>query len=442
MSPSNAVPGVLAHAEPLAPLVPLPDAERLSVIVVGAGVVGLSSALWLQRAGHSVVLVDREPPAPGVSYEHASSFGNACTMAFGAVLPIASPGVLGQVPRMLLDRQGPLSIFWRDLPALVPWLWSFIRASGPAEVSRITQVLGTLMRYAEAGHAPLIQEANVANLLRQTGCLYLYRSEKQFQSAGGEIALREREGVRMEILSKEQVRAREPNLAPLYHKGLLFSDAYSLDDPHRYVLGLAEAFRKRGGRMVRGEADAILRDDDGITVHAGEQRLRGDRVVIAAGAWSKELAHQVGDRVRLDTERGYHVLFPESADLLGAPTCYPDYGFYMTPLTEGLRAAGTVELGGLGRPARSVRTDIIEKRARQLLPALGPSSRTWLGFRPSMPDSLPVIGPSPKDSRVVYAFGHGHVGLTLAGITGRLVSDLINNRPTPFDIAAFRVDRY
>lgn len=420
----------------------LPETERRSVLIVGAGVVGLSSALWLQRAGHVVTVIDREPPASGVSYEHASSFGNACTMAFGAVLPIATPGILAKVPRMLLDREGPLSIFWRDLPSLTPWLWSFLCASAPSEVERITAMLGTLLRYSQAGHLPLIEEASVPHLLNENGCLYLYRNEKDFEAAQWEIALREREGVRMEILSADDVREREPNLAPLYHKAVLFSDAYNLDDPHRYVLGLAEAIRQRGGNFLKGEARSIVSTSDSIQLHVADQKLSADYVVVAAGAWSASLAKQVGDRIRLDTERGYHVLFPDSSDLLHAPICYPDCGFYMTPLKEGLRAAGTVELGGLDRPSRPVRTRVIEKRARQLLPKLSAAGRTWLGFRPSMPDSLPVIGPSPIDPRVVYAFGHGHVGLTLAGITGRLVGDLISGRPLPFDISPLRPNRY
>lgn len=426
----------------LPPVTPLPETERRTVAVIGAGVVGLSSAIWLQRAGHAVTLIDREPPAPGVSYEHASSFGNACTMAFGAALPIATPGILAQVPQMLLDREGPLSIFWRDLPALTPWLWSFLRASTPAEVSRITAVLGVLLRHAETGHASLIEEASVPNLLRQNGCLYLYRNEKDFQKASYDIDMRKREGVRMEILSADQIREREPKLAPLYYKGVLFSDAYSLDDPHRYALGLTDVFRRGGGKVVKGQVGRLETRSEDIRVHTESDVITADRVVVAGGAWSKELANQVGDRIRLDTERGYHVMFPGSGDLLSAPTCYPDSGFYMTPLTGGLRAAGTVELGGLGRPSRSVRTAIIEKRARTLLPELGPAGSTWLGFRPSMPDSLPVIGPSPKDSRVVYAFGHGHVGLTFGGITGRLVSDIISGRPLPFDVSALRPDRY
>ncbi|HUH40488.1 MAG TPA: FAD-dependent oxidoreductase [Castellaniella sp.] len=410
-----------------APHVAWPDVsagQGLRVTVVGAGVVGLSCALWLQRAGHTVTVLDRLSPDDPEAYRGASSFGNACTMAFGACLPVAMPGILAQVPGMLMDRSSPLSIFWRDFPQLVPWLWSFVRSATPSQVDRIVAILGAWLRAAPAGHDPLIAEAGVPNLLRQNGCLYLFRNEQEYRAAQPGIRLREREGVRMEILDAAQIREREPALAPLYHKGLCFLDAYSLDDPYRYVQGLMQAFKGRGGRFVQADVRHIDRRGPDIVVRGQDREHPGDRLVIAGGAWSGALAARVGDRVRLNTERGYHVLFPEAAGLLQAPTCYPAHGFYMTPTAQGLRAAGTVELGGLGRPARAVRTDVIERTLRVLVPDAGPAGRTWLGFRPSMPDSLPVIGPSPRDARVFYAFGHGHIGLTLAGISGRALATL------------------
>lgn len=416
--------------------------ESHSVIVIGAGVVGLSTAIWLQRAGYAVTLIDRLSPLDAEAYRGASSYGNACTMAFGACLPIAMPGILKQVPGMLLDRSGPLSIFWRDFPQLVPWLWSFVRSSTPAEVDRIVGILGALLRAAPAGHDSLIQEAGVPDLMRKTGCLYLFSNEREFHEAREGIALREREGVRMDILDAAQVREREPRLAPLYHKGLCFLDAYSLDDPYRYVHGLMDAFLRRGGRFIQGEVLRVDRQPAQIAVYAGEQIQSADRLVIAAGAWSAKLAAMVGDRVRLNTERGYHVLFPEAGDMLAGPTCYPAHGFYMTPTHQGMRAAGTVELGGLDHPPRAVRTEVIERKVRTLLPNAGPAGRTWLGFRPSMPDSLPVIGASPTDARVMYAFGHGHIGLTLAGVTGRIITTLLNGQAVPLDLNPLRINRY
>lgn len=428
--------GLLPEVEPLS------SAASRSVVVVGAGVVGLSAALWLLKSGHRVTVVDPSPPGEGRSYEQAASFGNACTMAFGAVLPVAMPGIVRAVPGMLLDREGPLSLFWGDLPRLAPWLLRFLRASTPAEVSRIVGVLGGLIRLAEAGHAPLIDEVALPGLLRRSGCLYLYRNAARFAAAQGDIALREREGVRMRILDADEIRAREPGLAPLYHKGLEFLDAYSLDTPQRYAIGLAEVIRARGGQIIAGEVAGLEPGADGVRVQCTGETLRAERVVIAAGAWSRRLAQTIGEQVALDTERGYHVLFPEDGARLGAPTCYPEFGFYMTPTHEGLRAAGTVELGGLGKPARAVRTDIIARRVRQLVPGVGKPGRTWLGFRPSMPDSLPVIGPSARDARVIHAFGHGHIGLTLAGITGRIVADLVSGRTPPVDLAPLRGDRF
>ncbi len=415
---------------------------RHNVTVIGAGVVGLSCALWLQRAGHAVTLIDRLSPLDAESYRGATSFGNACSISSGACLPVAMPGILKQVPGMLLDRTGPLSIFWRDFPGLVPWLVSFVRSSSPKEVDRIVSVLGALLRLAPQGHDSLIAEANVPDLLRRTGCLYLFRNEREFHQARQGIALREREGVRMDILDAPRVHELEPHLAPLYHTGVRFLDTYSLDDPYRYVLALMQCFQNRGGRFLQGEVQGIRRDAARRTVLLGGQSHAADFLVITGGAWSARLAAMVGDRVRLNTERGYHVLFPGSGELVQGSVCYPAHGFYMTPTRQGLRAAGTVELGGLDRPPRRVRTDVIERKVRMLLPEVGPAGRTWLGFRPSMPDSLPVIGPSPTDARVLYAFGHGHIGLTLAGLSGRIIASLVNGQAVPLDLAPLRIDRF
>jgi D-amino-acid dehydrogenase len=428
--------------ESLAPQLPVPPDQRRHVIVIGAGVVGLSTALWLLRAGHAVTVIDRDPPRADGNYEHAASFGNAATIAFGACLPVASPGVLASVPRMLLDRRGPLSLFWRDLPGLMPWLIAFIRSSTPAEVDRIIRVLGQLLRLSEAGHAPLMQESGAESLFRRNGCLYLYKSAQKFAAAKNDIDMRQREGVRMEILDADAIRAAEPGLAPLYHKGIRFSDTYFLDNPHQYALGLARSVEARGGRFISGEAVGVSSFEPNVGVRVNGDWLLADRIVVAGGAWSKRLAASAGDKVLLDSERGYHVNFPDDGGRLNAPCCYPEHGFYLTPLQEGLRAAGTVELGGLGAPLRPVRTSVIAQVARELVPGLGKPGREWLGFRPSMPDSLPVVGPSPKDPRIIYAFGHGHIGLTLAGITGRMVSDLVSGQELPMDISALRPTRF
>jgi D-amino-acid dehydrogenase len=422
--------------ETLAPLQALPEAGRRRVVVIGAGIVGLSCALWLQRAGHAVTVCDPTPPLPGVGYEAAASFGNSCTIAYGAVLPVAMPGITAAVPRMLSDRDGPLSLFWGDVPGLLPWLWSFIRASRPSEVRRITAVLGQLVRLTAAGLEPLIEQAGLEARVRRTGCLYVYRTAAQFEAAQANLQMRAEQGVRMQVLQAAQLREEEPGLKPEYARAVRFLDTCSLDDPHHFMMGLAQDFQRRGGTVVQASVEAVTRQGGArLAMSGGQAVARGDVIVIAAGAHSGRLAAGLGDRMRLDAERGYHVLFPEDGHRLNSPVCDPESGFYLTPLGEGLRAAGTVELGGLGKPLRPHRTAMIERVSRRLIKDLGPAGRTWLGFRPSMPDSLPVIGPSPSDPQVIHAFGHGHVGLTLGGITGRLVAELASGLPTSMDLA-------
>ncbi len=423
-------------------IMPVPETERRHVLVIGAGLVGLSSALWLQKTGHRVTIIDRELPLPGASYEQACSYGNACTVAPQSVVPVATPGIAWRVPRMLLDPLGPLAIVWRYLPHLGPWMRAFLASSSREEVERIAAILASLLSQADAGWRPLIADAGASHLERHDGCLYLYKTEAQFQAAEADISLRERNCVRLDRLDARSIHDLEPNLAPLYHKGVMFKDAYTFSSPKLLAIALAEAIQRHGGTVVAGEATGLETIETGIQVWVAGSLIKADHVVVAGGAWSRALAEEVGDRPLLDTERGYHVLFPSAGALLTRPVCYPEHGFYMTPMADGLRAAGTVELGGLSAPPNPGRTVMIRKGVQTLLPGAGEGTREWLGFRPSMPDSLPVIGNSPTSPRVTYAFGHGHLGLTLAGITGRLVADLVACQPPILDVASLRPHRF
>lgn len=432
----------MSESPTLAAVKPLPQDERRSVIVIGAGVVGLSSALWLQRYGHSVTIVDENPPLRGADFSRACSYGNAANIALNACLPVPGPGIAWRVPNMLADRASPLSVFWRDLPQLLPWLAAFLRAGSKEQFERSVGVLGQLIRFAEAGHAPLMEESATARLKRPRGALHLFHTEQTFEAAMPGIRKREEQGVRFELLDAGGVCEREPHLAPLYVGGVHYTDCYSIDEPLTYAVGLGEAFQARHGRFAKGRVSAIVPRDECVDVIVDGIAETADRVVLAAGAWSARLARTMGDQVLLNTERGYHVLFPEGEKLLSTPTMYPEHGFYMTPLSEGLRCAGTVELGGLDQPHRPKRCAIIAQKSLRLLPGLGEPTREWLGFRPSTPDSLPFIGESPRDWRVVHAYGHGHIGLTLAGITGRIVADLVSGQMPPVDTAPFDPGRF
>jgi D-amino-acid dehydrogenase len=385
---------------------------------------------------------DPNPPLEGIDYRGACSFGNACSIAYGAVTPVAMPGILKDVPSMLANPLAHLSIQWRNFPELIPWLLQFIRSSKSDRVLEIVNELAELLRLAEAGIAPLLQESGSRNLIRNRECLYLYKSEEKYQQAQYGLQLRASQGVRMETLDAAQIYEREPHLKPVYHKGVLFLDAYSLESPHVYMKNLAMCILQRGGQFVRQHVDEIVLDGNHVQLSAhGMLSERADQLVVAAGAWSKKILHPK-DQVLLNTERGYHVMFPDSGKLLTTPTCYPEHGFYITPMMDGIRAAGTVDLGGLGAAPNLKRIEVIEKVTRQLVQGLGPSGDTWLGHRPSMPDSLPVIGQSPHNKRIIYAFGHGHLGLTLAGITGRLVAEIAGGHSLSKNINALRPQRF
>jgi glycine/D-amino acid oxidase-like deaminating enzyme len=421
---------------------PVTDDERKHVLVIGAGLIGLCSALWLQRLGHRVTVVDRDPPLPGSSYERACSYGNACTVALYGCIPVATPGIARRVPGMLLDPKGPLAVRWRYLPHLAPWLRAFIASSRKTEFERIVGVLARLLRHADAAYRPLVADAKAEHLERRDGFLYLYRSEQEFAAAESDNRLREHYGIAVERLDATSIRELEPNLAPVYTHGVLYKDAYTFDDPKALAFALADSIKGRGGLVLKGEARAIRHVERGIEILVGLEKHHADHLVIAAGAYSRALLQQVGDDVLLDTERGYHVMFPAAGRLLNRAICYPQYGFYMTPTRNGLRAAGTVELGGLAAPPRPARTRFIRDTVAQLIPLVGEAGGEWLGFRPSMPDSLPVVSHSTKSSAVTYAFGHGHLGVTLAGVTGRLVADLVSRRAPLVQLDPLRHDRF
>jgi glycine/D-amino acid oxidase-like deaminating enzyme len=416
----------------------LTEIQKQSVIVIGAGFIGLTAALTLLRDGHRVTIVDRSPPLDGSDYRHACSYGNACTIAPHGVVPVATPGVAWRVPGMLANPLGPLAIDWKYLPRLAPWLLGFLSASRATKVERIAATLSRLLKQADAAWRPLMEEAGAMDLREEHGCLYLYKSNADRADSDRDADFRARHGVNLARLSADDIRALEPNLPANYAGGVLFKDAYVVSSPEQLARRLAKAVLARGGRFIAGDVRGLRIDAESATAVLADEALGADRIVVAAGAWSKSLGASIGDHIRLDTERGYHVLFPKGRGLLRRPVCYTEHGFYMTPMADGLRAAGTVELAGLTPPLNERRTSVIRNAVAKLLPAAGTGTTEWLGLRPSMPDSLPVIGKSPRTERVVYAFGHGHLGLTLAGVTGALLSDLISDRATHLDVTALR----
>jgi D-amino-acid dehydrogenase len=406
--------------------------------VIGAGAVGIATGLYLQRDGWQVTVID--PAAPG---EQASG-GNAGLLALAHVAPVALPGTLRQVPRMLLDPESALRIRWRYLPRLLPWLTRFVQASAPGRVETVSRALADLLRGALEAYVPLLKAARATDLIRRQGYLVALAGEGALAAARPELELRRRRGVRFEILREGEIRQLVPALAKEIDAGIFYPDVSHTVDPQRLVKALAEALARGGGTLRRARALGFETGSDGVSaVVTDAGRVPADLVVVAAGAWSQPLAAALGCTAPLETERGYHVTLPEPGIEPRLPVVSSALRFCATPMAMGLRLAGTVEFAGLAAPPDPARWQVMLKQAKRLYPALNTSGASyWMGHRPSLPDSLPVIGRAPRHANAYLAFGHGHIGLTAAAITGRALADRIAGRPPPFDLAPFRADRF
>lgn len=396
--------------------------ETTDIAIIGAGVIGLTIALRLAADGHEVTIIDPNEPGSGASY------GNAGTLADYAITPIGTPSVLANLPALLFDRDSPLSIRATAIPSLAPWLIRFAYQSLPHNARRNAAALAALLAPSIGAWRELAAEIGATDQLRPNGCLYLYSSKATFAAAQGDVAIRRHFGVKQALLSPDEVHRIEPGLPVSEGGGVLFPNAINLADPGLMMTKLAAAAANAGVQFTRAAARNIERRAGRVHLTLDGTTLVCRHVVIAAGAHSKHLAAQAGDRVPLDTERGYHLEFDMPEVPVSRPVCPTALGFYLVPMTGRLRVAGTVELGGLAAPPNPRRLQVLERGARSLLPQLGTPDRSWLGFRPSMPNSVPVIRPSRGGDDVLLAFGHGHLGLTLAPVTARLISGLVGSR--------------
>ncbi|WP_315918236.1 FAD-dependent oxidoreductase [Mesorhizobium sp. SP-1A] len=389
------------------------------VAVIGGGVIGLAIALRLRADGREVVVIEPNEPGSGASY------GNAGTIADYAVIPVGTPSVLRNAVSLLFDANSPLSIRASALPTLFPWLARFARESLPRRYRQNACRIAELVSGASGAWTEFAAEIGASDLLSAKGCLYLYETQKAFKAAGADIALRRSFGVAQDLLSAGEVLRLEPRLPPFEGGGLFFPGAINLSDPGEVMHRLSTAVRRAGVEFIRAFAQGIARQSKGIRIAAAPFEIGARTAIIAAGAQSRRLAAQIGDPVRLDTERGYHVEFDMAELPIERPVCPTAHGFYLCPMRGRLRVAGLVELGGLTARANPRRIENLAANARRIFPDLGEPSRTWLGFRPSMPDSVPVIRPSRGGRDVILAFGHGHIGLTLAPRTAQMVSALL-----------------
>jgi D-amino-acid dehydrogenase len=408
------------------------------VIVVGAGVVGLSAALALQMRGLSVMVVDREGPAAG------ASAGNAGALAFSDILPLASPGMLWKAPKWLLDPLGPLTVPPAYALKIAPWMLRFSRACSPAQVRRSTVAQTALMDLARAELEPFLAATGTASMLRKEGNLQVYETEAEFRAALPGWQVRIDHGIEVIHMDRAQIDALQPGLSPRFQHGTFTPGWQSVTDPKDFTLALADRFRANGGTLAMSQVVALTPAGEGVTLTlASGETLATAHVVLAAGAHSHHLARGLGDRVPLETERGYNTTLPGDAFDIRTQVTFGGHGFVVTRLTSGIRVGGAVELGGLSLPPNFARAEAMLKKAQTFLPGLKTTGGTqWMGFRPSLPDTLPAIGHARATRRVTYAFGHGHLGLTQSAATARLVADLVTGAPPPIDITPFSPQRF
>jgi len=408
------------------------------VIIVGAGIIGLAVTQKLQEAGRGVALIDRK----GIARE--ASERNAAGLAFSDIMPLATQGTLSKVPRWLLDSLGPLSIPVGYFPDVLPWLLRFWRAGWPDRVEASIRAQAELMCLAREEMAEMISACGIGHMLRSEGSLELYESEAAFRAAQPGWRRREEAGIAFEHVRGSRLAELQPGLSPRFIAGTFVPSWQTVSDPYDFSCAIAYHVLARGGSFIEGHVAQMRPAENGVVVDLADGRhLTGSRAVIAAGAWSKPLTAQLGDRIPLETERGYNTTLPANAFDLKRMLIFGGHGFVVTPLASGIRVGGAVELGGLARAPNYARADAMLKKAAGFLPGLKTEGGTqWMGFRPSLPDTLPVIGRSRASRNIVYAFGHGHLGLTQSAATGRLIRDLVAGATPPIDLAPFSPQRF
>lgn len=411
----------------------------MHIAIVGIGIVGVSTAAWLQRDGHRVTFID--PLAPG----EACSFGNAGSLSPSACLPVGLPHMWRKVPGWLLDPLGPLTVRWRYAPRVVPWLLRMLRHSTRAEVTRIATALRELLLPIFDSYGPLLERSGSQDLLRRTGCLYVYSSREAADRWQWGMGLRRSLGVQMIDVGQEELETLEPDLKGRFRFGIFAPENGSTPDPSALVKAIHRQCMADGAVHLPRSVVGFERQGrrvTGLRLDAGEP-LPVDGVVVAAGAWSGRLARQLGERVPLESQRGYHVTVRSSNLRLRHTIMAVEHNMMVNPMAMGLRLAGTVEFGGLRAPPDFRRADALLARGLDMFPHLDASDTTrWMGHRPCLPDSLPVIGPVRPLDNAWLGFGHGHIGMCAGAVTGREIAHLVAGRPSQVDLRPFRPGRF
>ena len=410
--------------------------KKLKIGIIGAGIQGVSNALFLQKKGFNVTIFDRDEPG-----SPAASYGNAGHFSPYASVPINRPDVLSDVPAMLLSSTGPLALKWNYVPKMVPWFLKFIRNCTTKKMMHTAKNMHQILDLALPAYDELFDEIELGGLVEKKGILYIW-NDKNLKSRELEIKVRKELGVDQQVVNPKEIHDLEPNLKPIYHGGVYYQHGRHARNPKKILLKLLELFLKKGGTFLKLNIQDIKFDGEAPVIKTETQRFLFDKVVIACGSFSKRLTDNLDEKIPLDTERGYHVHFKDYDHLLSRPVIFQNRGFGITPMEQGLRVVGTVEFGGLENPLSKSRVKNLINNAKYMMGDLPEHEDEWLGFRPTLPDYLPVIGPSKKYKNVFYCFGHHHLGWTLGPISGKIIAGMIAEENTNLNLEPYSSLRF
>ena len=409
--------------------------KNLKVGIIGAGIQGVCNALFLQKKGYQVILFDRDEPG------NAASYGNAGHFSPYASVPLNRPDILSDVPAMLMSSRGPLALKWNYVPKMIPWFSRFVFNCTKNKMMHTAKYMHQILDQSLIAYDELFDEIDLEGLVENNGILYIW-NEKNLKSRELEIKIRDELGVKQKIVNKKEIHDLEPNLKPIYSGGVFYDYARHARNPKKILVKLFENFVKKSGKFIKLNIQDVNFDEGKPVLRSETQRFVFDKLVIACGAFSKRLTDKLHEKIPLDTERGYHVHFKDFDHLISRPVVNSNRGFGMSPMDQGLRVVGTVEFGGLENALSKNRIKNLILNAKEMLDGLPEHKDEWLGFRPTLPDFLPVIGPSKNYENVYYSFGHHHLGWTLGAISGKIVSGMIANENTNMDLKPYSSVRF
>ena len=411
-----------------------------SVGIIGCGIQGVCIGLQLIKKDIPVTIFDRNDPL-SLDFQPAS-YGNAGHFSPYSALQFNRTDILYDVPKMLFSSYGPLALKWNYVTKMIPWFLHYLKNCNKKSMLHTAKYMNQILSLSNDAYEEIFKEIDTTNLIEKKGIIYVW-TKQNLKSRELEIKVRNDLGIEQKLLTQKEVLELEPNLKPVFDAGVIYESAMHARDPHGILKEIFKLFLNKGGKFIQENITSLKQINENQTIIKSENKeYTFEKTVIASGAFSKNLTDQLGEKIPLDTERGYHVHFKDMDHLISRPVIFLDRAFGITPMNQGLRAVGTVELGGLKNPISKKRIDYLIRCAKELLPQLENHEDEWLGFRPTLPDFLPIIGPSLKNKNIIYAFGHHHLGWTLGAITGKIISGIVAEEKTNLDLSPYSSKRF